>query len=126
MYNFYKLQGEEILVPVEPTRDFTGYMIEWQISELYGINIPYIFMQIKDGLAEGWCAHYYNNGIMACLLQFHKGKRHGIQKRWYEKGQPFNESTYIHNQKHGRYRMWSEAGHLILNTQYSFGKQFFD
>ncbi len=128
MYKFYKFQEHElgcILLDVEPTPDFTGYMIEWQFSENYGANIPYIFMQIQDGLAEGWCAHYHNNGIMACLLQFHKGLRHGIQKRWYDKGQPFSESNYIHGQKHGRSYMWSEAGDLVLNVEYSFGKKLF-
>lgn len=121
MHTFYKIHEGGVFEQVEQTHDFTGYLIEWQ-----SIGIPYIFMKIKDGLADGLCASYYNNGLLSGLVQFHKGERHGYLKRWYNKGQQYSESNYIHNQKHGNYRMWSENGDLILNVEYSFGKQLVD
>jgi antitoxin component YwqK of YwqJK toxin-antitoxin module len=51
-----------------------------------------------------------------------KGKRHGIEKRYYETGVLEWENPYVNGERHGIVKHYYKSGVLYRETSYVYGK----
>ncbi|QHI38866.1 hypothetical protein IMCC3317_42660 [Kordia antarctica] len=54
----------------------------------------------------------YANGIVAETIQYIKGKRNGVRKKWFPAGLLSYESNYVEGKQHGISKTWWNNGNL--------------
>jgi len=55
---------------------------------------------------------YYDQTLIMREL-YRNGKRHGIQRQWYNNGRPELESQYNNGDMDGTFKVWDDRGHLV-------------
>ncbi|WP_235982802.1 toxin-antitoxin system YwqK family antitoxin [Kordia aestuariivivens] len=54
----------------------------------------------------------YPNGVVSETVQYLKGKRNGVRKKWFQDGLLSFESNYIEGKQHGTSKTWWSNGNL--------------
>lgn len=51
----------------------------------------------EEGLENGTCIRWHNNGLIAEKTEFREGKKNGMSRQWYENGQLEEEISYLND-----------------------------
>ena len=69
---------------------------------------------------------FYPNGELKRRTNYQSkddgGKKHGLNRTWWDNGQLMSEMTYKNGKEHGLIRLWDENGQLELETCTSNGE----
>lgn len=74
----------------------------------------------KNGLQEGYCKHFYENGQLKEVANWKKGKLEGPATFFYENGKKKAEGEYKKNFKVGVWQYFHENGKLQAKEKYVY------
>jgi antitoxin component YwqK of YwqJK toxin-antitoxin module len=75
----------------------------------------------KDEPFTGISELKYANGIVAETIQYVKGKRNGLRKKWFQNGLLSFESNYVLGKQHGTSKTWWVNGNLRSTSNHING-----
>jgi len=75
----------------------------------------------QNKLFTGSSVSHYSNNSPAVLINYVKGKKHGINKKWFRNGDLSFLSTYKEGKKNGHTRTWWSNGNLRSESYYVDG-----
>ena len=97
---------------------YNGLLREWfkQNDQLY------LEFNMKDGIKNGKCSKWYENGQIKSTYFYNMGKLEGTQKKWYPNGQIQAKWNYKNDQLNGLSTEWLENGEIKSIKKYQNGQ----
>lgn len=77
----------------------------------YHLNLPF----------NGYAVTFHKNGILAEKTGYHKGKKEGAAKKWFDSGVLRSNAFYKANKLDGTSKSWWPNGVLSTESSYSMG-----
>lgn len=77
----------------------------------------------KNGLKDGLCKKWYDNGTLNYETQYVKGRKQGLTKIWFKSGQIQSEATYYKGVIHGKEKVWYPTGELQKERNLVYGQE---
>ena len=98
---------------------FTGDLVTY-----YGNNILKSDIEYADGRKHGLEKHWYESSTRAIARYYKKGLKSGLHQGWWENGKLKFEYYFNNNGEYnGSVKEWDESGLLIMYFNYKDGKE---
>jgi antitoxin component YwqK of YwqJK toxin-antitoxin module len=97
---------------------YTGSYIEYYPSGAKKDEI-----HLRNGLKEGICLLFFDDGQLNEIRSYKQGKMHGTWITYNQKGTKIGEANYSQNLKNGKWYIWDENGTLRYEMFYLDGEK---
>jgi len=89
------------------------------VTEFHKGNKQYRVWSLKNGMKNGTCKSFYENGNPHSINTYNNDTLNGPYQTWYENGQTFIVGQYDRGLKSGKWQVFSEQGQLQQEVDYS-------
>jgi len=124
-HNYKFLEGEIIFrisgnfsTDSNKSKLYNGLLREWFEKN----DQLYLEFNMKDGIKNGKCSKWYENGQIKSTYFYNMGKLEGTQKKWYPNGQMQATWNYKNDELNGLSTEWFENGEIKSIKKYQNGK----